>query len=175
MAARLIFIFALLFLANNATAASDGAIGTTSTGTSVITVTIPKLIRARSFADFAFGSYTGVGDLNMNDDLNISTNYGTAARTYRVTATGSGTASAFTITDGVSVLAYNPYYNDATGIAGRVALVTTVPLTAQAGAAKPLATATANANLSIEILAANLQTVDAGVFSGTLTMVFTPE
>lgn len=175
MTARFVLVFAGLFFANSVFAASDGAIGTTSTGTSVITVTIPKLIRARSFADFAFGSYAGTGDLNSNDDLNISTNYGTAARTYRLTATGSGVASAFTITDGVSVLPYNAYYNDATGVVGRVALATTVALTTQANAAKPLSTATTNANLSIEILATNLQTVDAGAFTGTLTVVFTPE
>ena len=156
-------------------AASDGSVGTTSTGTTVISATIPKLIRARSFADFNLGSYSGTGDVNANDDLNISTNYGTSARTYTVRATGSGAASAFTITDGTQTIAYNVYYNDATGTGGRVAMTTNVNLTAQTNASKPLSDTTLNANLSIEILQANLQAVDAAAFTGTITLLFTPE
>lgn len=152
--------------------ASDGTVGATSTGSAVISVTIPKLIRARSFADYSFGSYAGTGDLNGNDDLNISSNY---TGTYQVTATGSGAASAFTITDGTATIAYNVYFNDATGTGGRVAASTGVAITAQSGVVKPLSTATLNANLSIEILEANLQAVDAGTYSGTVTLVFQPE
>lgn len=156
-------------------AATDGSVGATSTGTSTLTVIIPKLIRIRNVADLNFGTYTGTGDLNQNDDVNISTNYGTAARTYRVTATGSGAASAFTVTDGTSTIAYNVYWNDATGTSGEVALTSGTPLTAQTGAVKPLSTATNNANFHGEFLEANLQAVDAATYTGTLTMVVTPE
>ncbi len=156
-------------------AASDGVVGATSTGTASVLMTIPKMIRARSFANFPMGNYNGNGNLNRNDNLRISTNYGTATRTYRVTASGSGTGSAFTITNGTTPLAYNAYFNDATGIVGRIALTATVPLTAQANASKPLSSNTNNANLSIEILQADLQSVDSGAYTGIITLVFAPE
>lgn len=172
-----ILVLALLLnlMPSNAHAATDGTLGTTSTGTANISVTIPKLIRARGFADFALGTYTGIGDLNGNDDLNISTNYGTAARTYRVTGTGSGAASAFTVTDGTNTIAYNAFYNDVTGTAGRVAMTSGTAVTAQTGAVKPLSTTTLNANLSIQVLEANLQAADAATYNGVITLVFTPE
>ena len=158
-----------------AIAATDGLNATTSTGTTVVTFTIPKLIIATSFANIGMGTYTGTGDLNANDDLNIATNYGTAARTYRVTVTGSGTSSAFTVTDGSQTIAYNAYYNKVTGTTGRSALTSGTALTGQTGAATTLASATLNANLSIEMLQANLQAVNAGAYTGTITLVFTPE
>lgn len=163
------------FLPLSAMAATDGTIGTTSTGTANISLTIPKLIRARSFADFSLGTYTGTGDLDGNDDLNISTNYGTGTRTYQVTPAGSGAAGAFTITDGSETIAYNAYFNDATGTAGRVALSNGTALTAQGNAAKPLSTATLNANLSVNVPEANIQAVGNGTYTGTITLVFAPE
>ena len=173
-ASKILGVLALCLLPANAMAASDGTIGTTSTGTAVISVTIPKLIRARSFSDFNMSaSYPGTGDLNANDDLNISTNYATAG--YRLTGTGTGASSAFTVTDGTQTIAYNAYFNDVSGTTGRVALATGTPLTAQTGAATTLASATLNANLSIEMLQANLQAVNAGAYTGTITLVFTPE
>ncbi len=153
--------------------ASDGVIGVTSTGSSDISLTLPQLILARSFADFSLGSYSGLGDLNGNDDLNISTNY--SPGDYELTASGSGAGGAFTLTDGSELIAYNAYFNDATGIVGRAALANGVPLTGQGGAADTLADATLNANLSVEVLEAALQAVGAGVYTGTITLVFTPE
>ncbi len=167
-----LFISIILITTSYALAATDGSVGATSTGTSTISLTIPKLIRARSFSDFSLGTYSGTGDLNANDDLNISTNY---TGTYRVTATGSGAASAFTITNGTQTIAYNVFYNDATGITGRVAATTGTPITAQSGALKPLSTATLNANLSIQLLETNIQAVDNGAYTGVVTLVFQPE
>lgn len=172
---KIYFAVCLYALPGLVFAASDGTVGATSTGTASVLMTIPKLIRARNFANFAFGNYVGSGDLNGNDNLRISTNYGTATRTYRVTASGSGAGSAFSITNGTTPLIYNAYFNDATGVVGRVALTATVPLTTQGNASKPLSSNTNNANLSIEILQANLQSVDSGAYTGVITLVFAPE
>lgn len=169
----LVVSFFIFLLPSYALAATDGTLGTTSTGTTSITVTIPKLIRARSFSDFSLGTYSGAGDVTGNDDLNISINY--VPGTYRVTASGSGAASAFTITDGTNTLAYNAYYNDATGITGRVAMTSGTAVTAQTGAVRPLSTTTLNANLSIEFLEADIQAVDAATYTGSITLVFQPE
>src|SRR5215471_8322431 len=85
----------ILLAAGTAFAASDGTVGANSTGTSDISVTIPKLIRARSFSDYTTASYAGTGDINQNDDLNISANY---SGTYKVKATSS--TGSFVISDG---------------------------------------------------------------------------
>ena len=55
-------------------AATDGTLGTTSTGTSDITVTIPELILISGMADITFGTYAGTGDLDVNEDICIYTN-----------------------------------------------------------------------------------------------------
>lgn len=175
MKIRLLAVGLGLIMSSAVFGASDGVIGTTSTGSSDISVTLPKLILARSFANFSLGSYSGLGDLNANDDLNISTNYGSGAQTYQVTPAGTGVAGAFTVTDGSQTIAYNAYYNDATGTVGRVALSNGVALTAQGNSATTLAAATLNANLSVEMVEANLQAVSAGVYTGTITLVFAPE
>lgn len=158
--------------ASTAMAASDGNPGTTSTGTSVISVTLPQLIRIRQVSDHAFGSYAGTGDLNSNDTLNISMNY--ASGGYSVTGTGSGAASAFTITNGSQTIAYNVYFNDVTGNTGEAPLVSGTPLGSQTGGAVTLGATTLNANVHVEILEANLQNVNAGSYSGTLTLVVAP-
>ncbi|MBL7661362.1 hypothetical protein JNK13_01290 [bacterium] len=170
-----VLVVGALMSTTTALAATDGTVGATSTGTANITLTIPKLIKLVGLADFAFGTYTGTGDFNGNENVVVSTNYGTAARTYRIRATGSGASSAFTLTDGSQTIPYAVYWNDATGTSGRVALTTNINLTAQGGASKPLSSSSDNANYSVEILEANMQSVDAGAFSGTLTLVVTPE
>lgn len=153
-------------------AATDGTVGTTSTGTSTVSLTIPKLVKIASMADFAFGTYAGTGALDSNDDVNIASNY---TGTYRVTLTGSGAASAFTITNGTQTIAYAPSFNKATGTAGGVLATSGTAITAQTGIVKPLATATLNANIRVQMTQANIQAVDAGTYSGTLTIVVTPE
>lgn len=157
-------------LSSSAYAATDGTVGTTSTGTALIQVVIPKLIRARSFADFTTASYPGTGDINQNDDLNVSKNY---TGTYKVKATASG--GAFTLTDGSQTIAYAPYFNDQTGVTGRVAMTYNTDVTGQTGSATTLGASTLNANLSVEILEADLQAVNAGTYSSTISLVFAPE
>ena len=166
------FGLALLALSSQAFAATDGSVGATSTGTSTITVTIPKLIRVRSMADYAFGTYTGAGDIQSNDDLNISVNYATAG--YKVKGTGNGTSSAFTVTDGTQTIAYHAYFNDQTGVSGEIELTTNTDLTGQSGAATTISSTTTNANLHIKFLEADLQAVNAATYTGVITLLFTP-
>ena len=156
-------------------AATDGTLGTTSTGTSVITVTIPELILITGLADISFGTYGGTGDLNGNDDICIYTNK--AAGTYGVTATGDGAASAFTITDGSNTIAYNVYFNDVSGTTGETQLITNTANTSQTGAntSSQNCGGGANANFHVEMLEANLQAAPAGAYSGTLTLVVAPQ
>lgn len=170
------YFLVVLLASSTSWASTDGTIGSTSTGSSNLSVTVPKLIRVRGFQDFTPSIYSGTGTRSDSGNLNISTNYGTSGRTYSVTATGSGTGGAFTTSDGLgNTLAYSAFYNQVTGITGRVTLTAGTTLTGRTGAAKPLSITTPNANLSINFTQANLQAAEAGTYTGVLTLVVTPE
>ncbi|MDC0359040.1 hypothetical protein OAO01_09510, partial [Oligoflexia bacterium] len=144
------------------------------TGTADISVTIPDLIRITGMADIALGTYSGVGDLNGNEDVCIYTNL--AAGTYVVTATGDGAANAFTITDGSNTIAYNTYFNDQAGTTGEVQLTTGTQSAQQSGANTVSLTCGGGdtGNYHVEVLAANMSLVPSGAYSGTLTLVVEP-
>ena len=163
----------LLSFAGKTFAASDGSVGATSAGTSAVSVWIGKLIIVRDMNDFAFGTYSGAGNLAMNDDINVASNF--PGTTYQVTITGDGSGSAFTISDGPNTIPYDVYYNDDPGLVGRVAVTSGVDLVNQDNAEDILAALTLNANLSIEMSQANLQTAVANTYTGTITLLFQPE
>jgi hypothetical protein len=155
--------------------AGDGSLGATSTGTSTIDLVIPDLVRITGVANLDLGSWTGAGNLTANDDVCVFRN-GTA--TYKITGSGSGAASAFTITDGSHPLAYTVAFNDQSGTVGEIALLTTVLSVQQSGADTSSQTCSAhsadNANFHITITAAALGAVPAGTYTGTLTLVVEP-
>jgi spore coat protein U-like protein len=164
----------------SAFAASDGSIGTTSTGTSTVSLTIPELIQITGMADFAFGSYSGTGNFDSNDNVTISGNDDQAGPEYQVTATGSGAGSAFTVgrtapAAPAATIAYTVAFNDQTGTAGETGLATTVALTDQTGINDELSDVAANANIHVVFLQAALRAAPAGTYSGTLTVVVAPE
>ena len=170
-----LILFILLF-PSFCFAASDGVASTNATGSANIDLSVPKLIKAIGFVDFTPSTYSGTGTRSASGNINVSTNYGTAARTYRVTATGSGIAGAFTTDDGSgNTLAYSAFYNQVTGIAGRITLTPGLAITGLTGATKPLSNNTLNANVSISFSQANMQAAEAGTYTGTLSLVFTPE
>lgn len=170
-----ICLMLMLFISGPSMAfAVDGSTGLTSTGSSNISVMIGKLIVARNFSDFAFGSYSfGSGDLNGNDDINIASTF--TSITYQVVLNGSGAGGAFTISNGTSTLPFLAYYNDATGTAGRVSATNGVPITGQLGAVDPIEDLTLNANVSVQILQTDLDSADYGAYSGSLSLIFQPE
>lgn len=107
-------------------AASDGSFDeTTSTGTSTITMTIPKLYKVSGIndlggADFPIteGFANGASHATDFDTLCIYSNADSG--TYDITLTGDGGAgdNEFSITDGEDELPYRVYWNDTTGSRG---------------------------------------------------------
>jgi hypothetical protein len=163
-------------------AATDGTLGTTSTGTTDISVTKTKLAQISALTDLTIASYTlGGGDQHMESTACIyssSVNGG-----YRVTATGSGATNAFTLDDGAShTIAYTVIWNSggvgALGITG-AALTTNVQTAALTGAAMDSATcagavAGPTAQLNVNILGSVMDAAPAGTYTGTLTVVVAP-
>ena len=172
MKLRLLAASLMLTMSATTFAASDGTVGATSTGTAVISVELPKLILATGFADLDFGTYAGTGALADDEDIRVSMNFATP--TYSVIATAD-TGSFNLNAGGADNIPFTLSYNDQTGTAGRVAMTYNTLLTAQGGGHDALATATDNANYSVDIAQAALQAVDAGAYTATVTFVFTPE
>src|SRR5690554_3097796 len=95
-------------------AASDGTLGTTSTGTSDITIEVPELVMLTGVADLTLNPYAG-GDVDLSDDVCVYTNDPDGQ--YLVTLTGDGGAGSdeFSITDGSAEMVYTAYWNDESG------------------------------------------------------------
>ncbi|MBP9837191.1 MAG: hypothetical protein KBC84_00605 [Proteobacteria bacterium] len=161
------------FLIHNSIAANDGQIGTTSSGSVNISLSIPKLIRIKNLADVSFPTYSGSGDLSFNKDITIAVNYSTGG--YRITATGSGAGNAFMVIDGSKQVPYSVLFNKQTGVTGASALTPGTSLTGLTGAVKPIGSTVLNANYQVKFLDANLQAIEAGNYSGILTLVVAPE
>jgi hypothetical protein len=179
MAGTAAIVGALALGSGVALAATQGSIGSTSTGTSSLSATIPALGRITGIADLALGSFDGSTDMNGDDDVCVFSNVGSG--TYAVTMTSANeSAGAFRVTDGGgNFAAYNAYWNDVTTTTGRVAVTSSVQLTTQTGAntvSPTCASGPANTgNFSVNVPAANLTGVPAGSYTDTITILITPQ
>jgi hypothetical protein len=159
-------------------AATQGSLGAPSTGSALIQLGIGLIAVIRRIDDLVMGSWSGAGDLAANDDVCIGTNSG---GNYAVLLSGSGAGGAFTLTNGSQTLAYNAFWNDQTGTAGRMPVSPNSLLTGQTGAGGPFGIflcffgSTVNANVSAVIPEANLQAASASAFTGALTITVVPE
>lgn len=158
----------------SALAATQGTRGGTSTGTVAISASVPPRARLSKLIDISF---TNANPASNAQSVCAWSN--TAIKGYRVTASGSGAANAFTLSAGALSMPYTVQWN---GAAGRT---TGTALAAGALSAGFVSTAThqqcasgpsASASLIIGITAANLQTMQAATtYTGTLTLLMTPQ
>ena len=175
----------LFFVSTESFAATQGSTGPTSTGTVDITYTQGIVGRIEGFADMPLGTWSGRGPMTANENLCVSRNgigfFGSG--TYRILASGNGepgNPSAFTLTNGADLLYYNVYFNDQAGTAGRVPLTAGVALTGQSSSGFAFffnllfGCVVQNANISIEVTEPELM-ASAGTYTGTLTLMLTPE
>lgn len=166
-------LFALGMSSAAVMAATQGTLGTTSTGDLEITLDIDSLVRVSNLNDIDLGTFAGgAADLSGSDNFCI---YRNGAGNYNITMTGSGAASAFTLTDGTNTIPYSVSFTNG----GANAMATGTALTAQAGAftANDTCNSGANDNVSVAVTVANsdLASAPASSYTGTLTMVVAPE
>ena len=180
-----LLLITLLCWSNLVSAATQGAAGTTSTGSVDLTLVTGLNVRISGFSDMNLGVYSGSGDLTANDNLCVGRTgvglFGTGI--YRILAQGDGepgNPSAFTLTNGANQISYDAYFNDQPGTVNRSQLTPGVALTAQSGFGfwqvlnYLFGCSVENANISIRVPQSELQAA-AGVYSGTLTVVLIPE
>lgn len=121
--------------------------------------------------DVPMGTWSGLGDMVQT----MSHCSGPSSSRYRVTATGSGTGGAFTLSSGTSTLAYKVEYAGRTG--GFTQLSPGIALTGLNGdtQAQCVGLSRQSERVRITILAATLAAAPAGSYSGTLTLTVAPE
>ena len=131
-------------------------------------------VQITNVGDINLGTWIGSGGLSGNDDVCIHrSNKGD----YNITATGNGVGNVFTLTNqlfAAELLSYQVFWNDKKGTNGRVELLTNQTLTGQKGRSKNQNCNNGtklNANVSIEIASTVLETVGAGTYIGTLTLL----
>jgi len=152
-----------------------------STGSVDVDLIIGFRARISGLADMPLGDWSGTGPMTANDNICVGVNYFGGG--YRIRASGDGEPGdpgAFTLSNGANRITYNAFFNDATGVAGRVPLTGGVTLNGQNAANLPrvfnffFGCVANNANVSIEVPESEL-TGGFGTYNGTLTLTLLPE
>jgi hypothetical protein len=171
----------LFGLVTTAHAATQGTAGTTSTGSVVINASIAARVRISNltdltFADSDFAPVIGTGN-SVQKTENVCAWSNNADRSYFITASGSGSANAFTLASASNpVIPYGVSWAQSTG------QTTGAALTAATKSSKLISSATTStcggggsATLIVAIAGADAETMLAGAaYTGTLTLLMTP-
>lgn len=106
----------LLVLAGTANAATQGTLGSTSTGTAQISVTKNVQAQISDIQDMTLSNWSvGDGAVTLTSNVCVYSSTGT----YKVTATGSGLLGIYTIGSGLNLIPYTVKWN--AGGAGNLA------------------------------------------------------
>jgi len=168
----------LALLANGAaSAATQGTLGGTSSGSVVINASVPNRIELTGLTDVSLLNQDPTVDALSAQNVCVWSN--TNTKGYYVTATGSGIASAFTLSNGATIVPYNVEWAGSSGQSAGTPLVTATALHGLISTAtNPTCVAgpSSSASLVVKIPSPNLQAMQpATTYTGTLTLVVAPE
>lgn len=171
-------VAASLLLTGPALAATDGSLGTTSTGSVTINASVPGRVRISGLTDVTFSNVDP--SIAATDAQSICVWSNTSTRGYSITATGSGAASAFTLSSGaLPVVPYTVEWAPTSGQTSGTSLAAGTALTGQTSTAinsDCSAGPSASASLVVSVSSPTLQSMTGGVtYNGTLTLVVAPE
>ena len=160
-----------------AAAATQGSLGATSTGSVSISASVPARARISGLTDVAFTNQDPATAASSAQNVCVWSN--TATRGYSITATGDGTANAFTLAGASTTVPYTVQWNASSGQTSGSALTAGTALgglvstaTQQACSSGPAS----SASLIVGMSAATLQTMQATTnYTGVLTLVVAPQ
>ncbi|WP_420144656.1 hypothetical protein [Sphingobium sp.] len=160
-----------------AQAATQGTLGATSTGSITITASVPNRAQITGLADVSFTNADPSGAATNTQSNCVWSN--TATKGYSITATGSGTAGAFTLANGSLTAAYTVQWAASSGQATGSPLTAGTALsglTSLAVSPTCASAPTTTSSLIIGMSAAALQGMQSStVYTGTLTLLVTPQ
>jgi hypothetical protein len=166
------------FMAVPAFAAHDGTLGATSSGDVTITASVAARARITNLTDVTFSSLDPSVAAANNQNVCVWSN--TTNKSYKVTATGDGSSSAFTLSNGSGTVPYTVEWAGSTGqTSGTQLTANSASTTFTSGAANqtcssaPLTTA----SLIVKIGTSDLLTMTAGGsnYTGLLTLSIAPQ
>lgn len=176
LSAAFVLAFSLA-TAPSAFAATQGTQGSTSTGSVNINASVPSRVRISGLTDVNLLNQDPTIDAVSSQDVCVWSN--TATRGYSITATGSGSGSAFTLAGSSSSVPYSVEWADSTAQTTGTSLTTGAAVTGfTSSATQQVCSAgpSASASLIIKIASADLSTMQAAqTYTGTLTLLVTPE
>lgn len=162
----------LVVLANSAMAATDGALGLTSIGTTDVSITKGDTAQITGLTNIVLLPWT-VGDPGPVGTANACVYTSTGA--YQMTATSSnGAGAAFRLTDGLSFINYVVSWND--GAAGLQLASNGVALAGQVGDNVSTTCGGATpATVQVSITVGQMNGAPTGTYGDTLTVLISPQ
>jgi hypothetical protein len=137
--------------------------------------------RVTGLANVAFGTIAAPIDQTNSQNVSICSYFSffgffEIPRDYSVTATGSGSGGAFTLSSGAGNLAYDVQWADSVNATSGTMLQPGVAFSGFGNNANSLLCSPSqdNASLIVTIRAADLATATAGTYSGTLQIMISP-
>lgn len=156
-------------------AATQGSLGSSSSGSVNISANINQLVRISALNDISLGTYTGTGGLTGRDDVCVFSNAGG----YSITATGSGSGGAFSLAaSGGATVPYSVAWATTAGANTGAQLTSGKVLAGQSGTfTNPTCQGGANLNASLLVSVTDeaLAAAPAGAYTGTLTLTVAPQ
>ena len=158
-------------------APTQGTLGATSTGSITINVSVPSRVQITGLSDVNFTNVDPAVTATNAQSNCVWSN--TATKGYTITASGSGTAGAFTLGSGVlTPVAYTVQWNQSTGQSSGTALTpATASSTFNSTATTPtcLTAPATSSSLVVSIASAQLLNMASlTTYTGTLTLLVSP-
>ena len=152
-------------------AATQGTLGSTSTGTSSLSATVTSLVQITDVADITLTAATAADPLAGSDSVCVYSN--ASGNLYEITAQSANGSGSFLLSDGSNTMAYTVSWTDADS--------TNVSLTEGAqsnsnldGSASTTCSDSLTSSVALNVPAATWTTSPAGTYTDTLTLVVAP-
>lgn len=164
-------LLAMTSSASIAFSATQGTVGSSSSGSLLITVGIYDRIRISNLRDIS-GIFDGVNDFTGSTPVCV---YRHGTGTYSLYARGSGAGGSFLLTDGFNQVPFAVSYNDGSNKKDLSAGIVLNSLKGADPASPSCANTGNNGELSVRISSQTLSSVPASNYAGVLTVVVSPE
>ena len=138
--------------------------------------TVAQTVQISGISDVGFGTVANF-NLDLSQSQTVCAYSSALPARYSISALGSGTGGAFTLSNGAFALPYEVQWNAAAAQTSGTMLSPGTTLTNQTSAAvTPTCTLglTPSGSLTIVLRAAALSRAQAGAFTGTLTLLISP-
>lgn len=161
-----------------AQAQTQGSLGATSTGSLSINASVPNRAQITGLSDISFTNVDPTATATNAQNLCVWSN--TSTKGYNITATGSGTAGAFTLGSGtLPAVPYSVQWSQSSGQSSGTALTRGTALSGLVSTAtRPTCNSgpASTASLVVSIADTALQNMTSSTnYTGTLTLVVAPE